>query len=129
MASQLAHQDWKVQVVRTANKGKAAGGSPAAGQSARKVSAHAAKMMKLENANGDEGRPAISLSTAQTIRQGRTARGMTQKQLAQAINEKPANIVAYEAGTMIVPNASAGKIERALGVKLRGRKKKSSKKT
>jgi len=98
------------------------------GSTRRKVSAHAAKMMKLENASGDEGRPTVSLSTAQMIRQARTARGMTQKQLAQVINEKPANIIAYEAGTMSVPNASAGKIERALGVKLRGGKKKASKK-
>ena len=125
MASQLAHQDWKVQVVRTSKKAKSAEGQSAT----RKVCAHAAKMMKLENSNGDEGRPSVSLSTAQMIRQGRTARGMTQKQLGQAINEKPARIMAYEAGSMSVPNASAGKIERILGVKLRGGKKKAPKKT
>ena len=89
MASQLAHQDWKVQVVRTSKKDNSAEGQ----STSRKVCAHAAKMMKLENSNGDEGRPSVSLSTAQKIQQARMTRGLTQKQLAQAINEKPANIV------------------------------------
>lgn len=46
---------------------------------------------------------------------------MTQKDLAVKVNEKPSVIQDYEA-SKAVPNAQVlGKLERVLGVKLRGR--------
>ena len=77
-------------VVRAPAK-RCEGDGPA--QRRKNVGQHAAKMAALDNAHGDEGRAQVSLSTAQKIQQARMARGLTQKQLAQAINEKPANIV------------------------------------
>lgn len=51
--------------------------------------------------------------------QARTAKGMTQAQLAQTINEKPSIINDYEQGKAI-PNAQLlQKMSRALGVTLK----------
>jgi putative transcription factor len=41
--------------------------------------------------------------------------------LAQAINEKPQIVNEYEAGKAIPNNQILGKLERTLGVKLRGK--------
>jgi len=51
---------------------------------------------------------------------GRQAKQFSQKDVAQKINEKPSVIADYESGKA-VPNAQIlGKLERVLGVKLRG---------
>jgi hypothetical protein len=47
-------------------------------------------------------------------------KGLSQKELAQKINEKPSIIQAYESGTAIPNPQILGKLERALKVKLRG---------
>lgn len=60
--------------------------------------------------------------------QARTAKKMTQAQLAQQINEKPQTIQEYESGKAIPNNQILGKMERVLGVKLRGQKEKKPKK-
>ena len=57
------------------------------------------------------------------IQQGRNAKGMTQKELSTKINEKPQVINEYESGKCIPDNAVLGKIERAIGIKLRGKDK------
>ena len=62
------------------------------------------------------------------IMQARTAKKMTQAQLAQQINEKPQTIQEYESGKAIPNNQILGKMERVLGVKLRGQKEKKPKK-
>lgn len=46
---------------------------------------------------------------------------MSQKDLATKINEKPQVITDYEAGRGIPNNVIIGKIERAIGIKLRGK--------
>ena len=48
---------------------------------------------------------------------------MTQKELSTKINEKPQVINEYESGKCIPDNAVLGKIERAIGIKLRGKDK------
>jgi len=55
------------------------------------------------------------------IQIGRQNNGLTQKDLATKINEKPQIIADYEAGKAIPNNQIMGKIERAIGLKLRGR--------
>lgn len=57
------------------------------------------------------------------IMKGRTAKGLTQKQLAQNLNMQPAIINEYESGKAIPNNAIIAKIERALGCKLPRAKK------
>jgi ribosome-binding protein aMBF1 (putative translation factor) len=47
-------------------------------------------------------------------------KGLTQKDVAQKINEKPSVLQDYEAGKAIPNPQILGKLERVLGVKLRG---------
>ncbi|XP_065161257.1 endothelial differentiation-related factor 1-like [Atheta coriaria] len=63
----------------------------------------------------------ISLDIGKLIQQGRQARNLSQKDLATKINEKPQVITDYEAGRGLPNNIILGKIERAIGLKLRGK--------
>lgn len=63
----------------------------------------------------------VSLDLGKLIQQGRQAKGWSQKDLATRCNEKPQVINDYEAGRGIPNQAVIGKIEKALGVKLRGK--------
>ncbi|XP_067943943.1 endothelial differentiation-related factor 1-like [Watersipora subatra] len=63
----------------------------------------------------------VTLSVARAIQQARQAKGLTQKELSTKIAEKPQIVNEYEAGKAIPNNAILGKLERALGVKLRGK--------
>ena len=120
--AELRHQDWKVLTIHTPNKALTTAGEVDVTKFRKQGLSHFSSMIALDNAQGDEGRATVSLSMAQAVQKARLGKGMTQKQLAKAINEKPANVVNYESGTLKIPNASAGRIEQALGVKLRGRK-------
>ena len=68
--------------------------------------------------------PEVGLSLGKRIQQARMAKSLTQKQLATLINEKPNVVAEYEQGKAIPNNQILGKLERKLGVKLRGLKKK-----
>jgi len=61
----------------------------------------------------------VSSSLAKNIQKARQAKGMTQAQLAQAINEKPQVVNQYESGKAIPNGQIINKMERALGSKLR----------
>lgn len=80
------------------------------------------KLAKLDNADEAEKIETVSLSLSQKIQQGRVAKGMKQKDLATKINVKPQVIGDYESGRAVPDNKILGKIERALGIKLRGKK-------
>ena len=53
--------------------------------------------------------------------QGRLAEKLTQAQLAQQINERPQVVQEYESGKAIPNQQILAKLERVLGVKLRGK--------
>jgi putative transcription factor len=62
------------------------------------------------------------MSVSKAIQQARQAKGLTQKDLATKINEKPQVVNEYESGKALNPNQQTlMKLERALGVKLRGK--------
>lgn len=65
----------------------------------------------------------VSLDVGKIIQQGRLAKNLTQKDLATKINEKPQVINDYEAGRAIPNNQILSKIERIVGLKLRGKDK------
>jgi len=65
----------------------------------------------------------VGLEVCKLIQQGRQAKGMTQKELATKINEKQQVINEYESGRAIPNNQILGKLERNLGIKLRGKDK------
>ncbi|KAJ3077759.1 multiprotein-bridging factor 1 [Rhizoclosmatium hyalinum] len=81
----------------------------------------AAKMGKTENETEDFAVKKVNLSVSKAIQQGRQAKQMTQKDLATKINEKPTVVTEYESGKAVNPNQQIlAKMERALGIKLRG---------
>lgn len=65
----------------------------------------------------------ISLDVGRLIQIGRQNKELTQKELATKVNEKPQVIQDYESGRAIPNNQVLGKIERAVGIKLRGKDK------
>ena len=56
----------------------------------------------------------------QAIQQARMDKGLSQKDCAQKINEKPSVLQDYESGKAIPNTQILSKLERVLGVKLRG---------
>jgi len=65
----------------------------------------------------------VGLDVGRLIQQGRQAKGWTQKDLATKISEKPQVVNEYENGKALPNQAVLGKLERTLGVKLRGKDK------
>ncbi|KAL1518221.1 hypothetical protein ABEB36_001879 [Hypothenemus hampei] len=78
---------------------------------------------KLDRETEELKHETISLDVGRLIQQGRQAKNLSQKDLATKINEKPQVITDYEAGKGIPNNIILGKIERAIGIKLRGKDK------
>mmetsp|Transcript_5991 Transcript_5991/g.10783 ORF Transcript_5991/g.10783 Transcript_5991/m.10783 type:complete len:131 (-) Transcript_5991:174-566(-) len=83
----------------------------------------AKNMAKLENETEELAHEKVPLSMAKAIQKARADKGMTQAQLAQAINEKPQVVNQYESGKAIPEGAVISKMEKALGTKLRPPKK------
>jgi len=80
-------------------------------------------MAKLDRETEELKHQSISLDVGKLIQQGRQAKGLSQKDLATKINEKPQVVTDYEAGRGIPNQTILGKIERAIGMKLRGKDK------
>nr|CAG4635190.1 EOG090X0ILG [Alona affinis] len=78
---------------------------------------------KLDQESEELKHASLSLDVSKLIMKGRQDKGLTQKELATKINEKPQVITDYEAGRGIPNQQILGKIERALGMKLRGKDK------
>lgn len=76
---------------------------------------------KLDRETEELQHQRVSLEVGKVIQQGRQNQGLTQKDLATKINEKPQIIGDYESGKAIPNNQVMGKIERAIGLKLRGK--------
>lgn len=64
----------------------------------------------------------VDASVSRVISQARVAKGWKQKDLATHIAEREQIVQQYEAGTAIPNSFILGKMERVLGVKLRGKK-------
>merc|ERR1719270_3039509 len=65
----------------------------------------------------------LDLSVGKLIAQGRQAKEMSQKDLATKICEKPQVVTEYEQGKALPNQQVLSKMERALGIKLRGKDK------
>jgi len=77
--------------------------------------------LKLENETEELTHKTVNTEVKKAIMQGRLAKKLTQAQLAQQINERPQIIQEYESGKAIPNQQILGKLERFLGVKLRGK--------
>lgn len=78
---------------------------------------------KLDRETEELKHDKLSIDVGRLIQQGRQAKGFNQKDLATKINEKPQIIQEYESGKAIPNNVILGKLERTLGIKLRGKDK------
>ncbi|ETW08894.1 hypothetical protein H310_01387 [Aphanomyces invadans] len=83
-------------------------------------SAHVAtgNMRKLDEDTENFKHETVDRSLSQALQKARMDKGMTQKALATAINEKPQVIGDYESGRAIPNGQIIVKIERALGCRL-----------
>lgn len=62
----------------------------------------------------------VDSSVAKLIMKARQGLGLTQKELAVKVNEKPQVISEYESGKAVPSQNVLGKLERALNIRLRG---------
>ncbi|CAG8549475.1 15951_t:CDS:2 [Funneliformis caledonium] len=79
------------------------------------------RIAKLDRENEVAPPPKISLSVGKAIQQARQAKGLTQKELGQKINEKANIINDYEMSRTIPNPIILGKLESILNIKLRGK--------
>jgi len=78
---------------------------------------------KLDRETEELKHQTIDLNVGKLIQQGRQSKGLSQKDLATKICEKPQIIGDYEAGRGIPNQQILGKIEKVIGLKLRGKDK------
>lgn len=78
---------------------------------------------KLDRETEELHHDRVGLDVGRLIQQGRQAKNLTQKDLATKINEKPQVINDYEGGKAIPNQQVLAKIERIIGMKLRGKEK------
>ena len=93
----------------------------AAGTNKAHVGADHAHIAKLDRETDPTAPSKVAPSVGKAIGQARQAMGMTQKDLGTKINEKPQVVQEYESGKAIPNPQILAKLERALGVKLRGK--------
>ncbi|KAI0487953.1 multiprotein-bridging factor 1b [Dendrobium catenatum] len=134
-------QDWEPVVIRKKAPNAAAKKDEKAVNAARRMGA---EIETLKKSNAGSNKAASSSTTLNTrkldeetenlshdkvpaelkknIIQARIDKKLNQSQLAQLINEKPQVIQEYESGKAIPNQQIINKLERVLGVKLRGKK-------
>lgn len=76
---------------------------------------------KLDRETEELKHDKVPLDIGKLIMQGRQSKGWSQKDLATKVCEKPQIVNDYEAGRGIPNQVVLGKIERAIGIKLRGK--------
>ncbi|CAG8569186.1 6838_t:CDS:2 [Diversispora eburnea] len=79
------------------------------------------RIAKLDRENEVAPPPKLSLTVGKAIQQARQTKGLNQKDLGQKINEKANVINDYEMSRTIPNQQVLSKLERALGVRLRGK--------
>ncbi|XP_057953089.1 multiprotein-bridging factor 1a [Malania oleifera] len=134
-------QDWEPVVIRKKPATAAARKDEKAVNAARRTGADIETVRKYNAGTNKAASSSTSLNTKRldddtenlthervptelkkSIMQARMDKKLTQAQLAHMINEKPQVIQEYESGKAIPNQQVITKLERALGVKLRGKK-------
>jgi putative transcription factor len=118
MSMPLTGQDWETVVLSKPKNHSSGGSNPH--KPPVKLTDEQIRLNKLENEEIVEQKK-VPLELRKKIQQARGAKKMTQAQLAQKVNVKQNVINEYENGKAVPDNALLGKLERALGVKLRGK--------
>lgn len=79
------------------------------------------RLTKIDRENDVAPPKKVDVGVGKAMSKARLDKKLTQKELATKINEKPNVINDYEAGRAVPNQQILGKLERALGVKLRGK--------
>ncbi|GMM34035.1 multiprotein-bridging factor 1 [Saccharomycopsis crataegensis] len=79
------------------------------------------RLTKIDRENEVAPPKKLDISVGRIISKARAEKKLTQKELATRLNEKPNVINDYEAGRAVPNQQLLGKMERVLGVKLRGK--------
>lgn len=106
----MDHQDWKQVILRK--------------NTAPVRTEHKQGYKKRENLDSDNpiAPKTLGLNAGKQIQQARVAKKLTQKQLAQNLNVKPALIQSYEQGKIVPDRFILNKITRVLGIKIKLKK-------
>ena len=123
--SELSHQDWKpVTLNRVYTPTEKLKNAQRSGQTTS-VSRNPLqnKSAKLDSETENFTIVKSGLTLGKEIQQGRSAKKLTQKQLATMLNEKPQVIQQYENGQAIPNPQIINKLQKSLGVKLTRPKK------
>ncbi len=91
-----------------------------AGANTQRTNTEGQKMAKLDRENEIAPPPKLDKEIGKTIAKFRLEKGMNQKDFAAKINEKANVVNDYEQGRVIPSQQLLAKMERILGVKLRG---------
>lgn len=91
------------------------------GTSNVKANPEGQRLTKLDDTDDVVVVKKLDLNVGKAISKARQEKKLTQKDLATKVNEKPNVINDYEAGRAIPNQQLLGKLERQLGVKLRGK--------
>jgi putative transcription factor len=123
--SELSHQDWKpVTLHRTYTADEKLKNAQRTGQTTSvNKNTLQNKSAKLDAETENFTIVKSGLTLGKEIQQGRTAKKLTQKQLATMLNEKPQVIQQYENGQAIPNPQIINKLQKTLGVKLTRPKK------
>ena len=78
---------------------------------------------KLDRETEELKHDKLDMKVGLLIQKGRQAKGLSQKELATKICEKPQVVNEYESSKAVPNQAILGKLERTLGMKLRGKDK------
>ena len=118
----MNHQDWKPVIFNKPKK------KIVVKNKKKVLSDDQIRKIKLDNDNEVHKIEKVSMDFRKEMQKARCAKNMTQKQLAQKLNLKQTIIANYEQGKAVPNNYIITKIERALGVKLPRKKKKTKNK-
>lgn len=92
-----------------------------AGSNAAHQGTDGQRLAKIDRENDVAPPKKLDADVGKTISKARLEKGLKQAELAQSINEKPSVINDYENARAIPSQQVLGKMERVLGVKLRGK--------
>ena len=120
-------QDWETVILRNKNaqtnlKAKREGNTET--KAKNQMSEAQIRAAKLDRDNESTRVETVSNELKTLIIKARNAKNLTQKQLANLVQMKPADIQLYENGKAIPKHQDIMKLQRALGVKLTGLNKK-----
>ena len=118
--TEFSHQDWKpvtLNRVYTSNE-KLKNAQRTGETTSVNKNTLQNKSAKLDSETENFNIVKSGLTLGKEIQQGRTAKKLTQKQLATMLNEKPQVIQQYENGQAIPNPQIINKLQKSLGVKL-----------